>query len=352
MEFDSPWSFALVIIIPVVLIVRRRFRLRPAVTFSSVALARIAGSSFKKRFIFLPGLLRISAAVCLIIVIARPRLGTEKIKQTSEGIAIQMVVDRSGSMSEEMDFGGAKLNRLEVVKKVFHEFVSGNEDELEGRPNDLIGMITFGTYADTACPLTLAHGALKAFLDQVKLPVRESESRTAIGDAIALAAARLKTAEDSRTNTGSDAPAGYKIRSKIMILLTDGRNTAGKRQPLEAAALARDWGITIYTIGIGGDESVRRVQGLMGTIFSQGGSPVDETTLKSIAEATGGIFRMADSADGLREVYREIGELEKSKIEADRYRDYSERFLPFLIAAMALLGLEVLLQATVFRRVP
>jgi len=266
-----------------------------------------------------------------------------------------VVIDRSSSMRAEMIFSGQQLNRLEVAKRVFLEFVQGNKGDLAGRPNDLIGLISFARYADTSSPLTLAHGALASFVEPIKLVTRKPEDGTAIGDALALAGARLQKAEETvqKLALASEAQeASYEIKSKIIILLTDGEQTAGKRTPQEAAELAKQWGIKIYTIGIGGRESLLRVPTLFGTQVIQRGSGVDKQTLSALAETTGGIFRMAEDGDALRAVYGEIDELEKSEIESIRYVDYRERFTPFAITGLILLALEILLRTTYFRSIP
>jgi Ca-activated chloride channel family protein len=301
----------------------------------------------------LPLFLRAAALILLVLALARPQMGREKVKDVTKGVAIQMVIDRSSSMSAEMEYRGMRRNRLEVVKKVFEEFLMGNGEELEGRPNDLVGMVSFARYADTMAPLTLGHGALLRFLDQVKIVTRRSEDGTAIGDALALAAARLRTAEEDLARYADESgEKEYEIKSKIIILLTDGQNNYGKRTPEQAAELAAEWGITVYTIGVGGDEGVSTVKTLFGNFKVPTGTRVDTRPLQRVAEMTGGIFRMAGDDESLREVYGEIDALEKSNIESVRYVDYKELFVPFALAALCLVLLELLLAATIFRRIP
>ncbi len=301
----------------------------------------------------LPLALRAAAMILLVLALARPQMGREKVREVTKGVAVQMVVDRSSSMSAEMEYRGARLDRLDVVKKVFEEFIMGNGETLEGRPNDLVGMVAFARYADTMAPLTLGHGALLRFLDQVKIVTRRSEDGTAIGDALALAAARLRTAEEDLARFASDSgEKEYEIKSKIIILLTDGQNNYGKRTPEQAASLAADWGIKVYTIGVGGGDGVSTIKTLFGNFKVPTGTRVDTRPLQSAAEMTGGIFRMADDDESLREIYAEIDRLEKSDIESIRYIDYRELFVPFALAALCLIMLEVFLSATVFRRIP
>ncbi len=320
--------------------------------FSSLKNAKAAGDSVRRRLALLPLALRVAAILLVIVALARPQMGREKVKDVTKGVAIEMVLDRSGSMGAEMEYGGGRLNRLEVVKRVFEEFVTGNGRELEGRPNDLIGMIAFARYADTMAPLTLGHGALVRFLGSVDLVKRRSEDGTAIGDALALAAARLKTAEEEIAKYADESGTEYDIKSKVIILLTDGQNNYGRRAPVEAAELAREWGIKVYTIGVGSGEGVTTVRTLLGSFKVPTGGGVDAKTLERIAEVTGGVFRIAEDEESLRSIYAEIDELEKSEIESVRYVDYREMFVPFAAAAMIALLLEAALASTIFRRIP
>jgi len=348
MQFNTPWAFLILLAIPVVLYFHRYRRRGVAFRFSSTRHAAASGRSLRQRFLAVPLLLRVLALVFLAIALARPQQGRERIRDVSRGVAIEMVVDRSGSMAAEMAFGRERVNRLEAVKRVFEEFVHGNGKDLPGRGNDLVGMISFARYADTICPLTLGHGALSRFLEDVQLVMRKSEDGTAIGDALALAAARLQTAEEAVARQVQDAGQVYDIKSKIIILLTDGQNNFGKREPLEAAALA----IKIYTIGVGGGESMVTIQTPFGDRLVPSRSTLDERTLRAIADQSGGIYRAADDADSLRAVYREIDELEKSEFESVRYLDYREWFTPFAVAALLCLAFEVILSCTVLRKIP
>jgi Ca-activated chloride channel family protein len=359
MTFATPWAFLLLLILPLIIYrykSRSGFGLRSGrLLFPSTTQAAEAGTSLRTRLIHLPFFLRLALLVLLVVSLARPQEGTEKIFDISRGVAMEVVLDRSSSMKAEMIYNGQQVSRLEAAKQVFLAFVRGNGKDLGGRPNDLIGLVTFGRYADTACPLTLAHDALASFVDPIELVSRKSEDGTAIGDAVALAAARLQKAEETmrqQTREEGDNADSYEIKSKIIILLTDGEQNAGSRTPQEAAELANKWGIKIYTIGIGGRESLVRVPTLFGTGVVRRGSGVDTKTLPALAEATGGIFRMAEDGETLLEVYREIDELEKSEVQSVRYTEYRERFMLFALLALALLGLEIVLRTTWLRRVP
>lgn len=375
MRFEFPWAFLLLPVIALSAWYSLRKRTTASLRFSAVKNAKKSGSSFRATLRLLPLGVRILALVLLTIGLARPQEGREQMRNVSKGIAIEMVVDRSGSMREEFDYEGARLSKLQAVKKIFGEFALGNGRDLKGRPNDLIGIISFARYADTVCPLTLSHGALDPFIKSIH-PATKEEDGTSIGDAVALAAARLKTIEEqlkasrpkpkqSENIAGSDSSSkgtsgesppipdtGYEIKSKVIILLTDGQNNMGKRSPEEAARLAKKWGIKVYAIGIGGSESYMTLQTPLGDYKVPAGPGVDEATLKSLASETGGAFWMAESAGKLHEIYGKIDKLERSEIESTRYVDYAERFYPFALAALLALMLEQVLTSTVFRRIP
>jgi Ca-activated chloride channel family protein len=314
----------------------------------------------------LPLFLRLAAIVLLTVALARPQQGKGAIKDVSEGVAIEMVVDRSSSMEQEFMYDESRLSRLEAVKTIFNLFALGDNQNLRGRPNDLIGIVTFARYADTICPLTLSHDILPHFVSAIKLETRKEEDGTAIGDGLALAAARLKSAEAQLNSVSQKSGkaasfwdlqskphgSGYKIKSKVIVLLTDGQNNAGNRTPLEAARTAKDWGVKIYAIGIGGKESLMTIDTPFGEQEVQGGPGVDEETLKAVAAETGGAYWPAESGDKLRSIYEEIDRLEKSEIESFSYADYLERFTPFAIAALVTIFLEQLLLSTLLRRIP
>ena len=352
MRFESPWALLVLLVIPVVVYFHFRRRRRAGVKFSSTDNAGKAGVSLRQRLISLAPALRIIALVLIALALARPQEGKERVRDVSKGIAIQMVVDRSSSMSAEMRYRGDKLNRLEAVKAVFEEFVNGNGDDLPGRPDDLIGMIIFARYADTVCPLTLSHGAVSEFLRGVDIVKRRSEDGTAIGDAVALAAARLKTAEETLNRQAKNKIKEYEIKSKIIILLTDGENNAGKRTPRQAGQLAAKWGIKIYTVAVGGGEAYTTIQTPFGSYKVPVAQRADTSELEDAAETTGGIFRMATDEKSLRAVYEEIDKLEKSEIESLRFLDYRELFGLFALAGLVFIALEAALSCTVFRRIP
>ena len=352
-RFATPWAFMALVAIPAVLFWMWRFGKPGTVRFSTIGNVKRAGASFRTTFAMLPLALRILALVLIVVALARPQQGHEKVKDVTKGIAIEMVLDRSGSMGTEMDFLGVRSDRLGAVKKVFSEFIMGNDKTLKGRPNDLVGMVAFARYADTMAPLTLEHGALMRFLESIKVVTRQNEDGTSIGDAIALAAARLRTAEEELSrHAQQEAGKEYEIKSKIMILLTDGQNNYGRRVPVEAAELAREWGIKIYAIGVGGREAVRTVRTLFGDFKVPVAEGVDEETLQQVAEATKGKFYMAEDEKSLRQIYEDIDRMETSEIESVRFVDYKELFASFALAALCVMMLDVALANTIFRKIP
>ena len=338
---------------PLLFFIRRRARMA-AVGFSSVRNARQSGKSLRQRLLWIPTALRWGAYALLVIALARPQAGRERVQEISQGVAIEMVLDRSSSMMLEQEFEGKLKNRLDSAKEVFSRFVFGYGTRLKGRPNDLVGMVAFARYSDTICPLTLTHSVIKPFLDTVKLAAPQSdEDRTAIGDAIALAAARLHTVEETLASQTGKAKDTYKIRSKVMILLTDGENNSGRRSVLQGGELAQRWGIRLYVIAFGGQVAYITENSPFGKntrrVMTR---PIDTKDLEKIAADTGGFFRHATDADALLRVYEEIDKMERSDVESMRFVDYKELFTPFALAALAMIALEQLFNATYFRRLP
>ncbi|MBN2578059.1 MAG: VWA domain-containing protein [Pirellulales bacterium] len=353
-RFLHPWW--LLLLVPIVaagiwlMLHRRR---SAAVLYSSTALLQdlpITLAQQIKRFLpwlFLVGLM------LLTVALARPQRGKEEFRVRAEGIAIEMVADRSGSMrAEDFQIEGKPATRLAVVKKVFHDFVAG-DNHLPGRPDDQIGLVAFGGFPEAKCPLTFDHEALLKVLEDVKTPeaifdsagrvvnmrLLGEESATAIGDALALAAERLKD---------------VKAKSKVIILLSDGRSNAGVVQPLEAAEAAKALGIKIYTIGIGtsGDEPVPITDPLGQRGFLPPGDRFDEGTLQAIAQTTGGKYFSAENTAALRKVYADIDRLEKTTSEGRMYTQYRE-FFPFaLFPGLGLIVLELIFASTRFRSLP
>ena len=355
------WFLLLLLLVPLVWwrwLSRRR---RASVAYSSLTGLRSAGATWAVRARWIVPLLRTVAVVLLIVCMARPRIANQQTSVSSEGIAIELVVDRSGSM-RAMDFrlNGRDVTRLEVVQDVVNQFVTGGDD-LAGRPNDLIGLIAFGTYADSVCPITLDHEHLTRTVEAVRAARDQSESATAIGDAIALGVERLTNLERRES-----VVARSTVESKVMILLTDGENNAGDIDPLTAADMAAALGIRIYTIGAGSDDGIARmpvVDPFGNERMQSVRVSIDEKTLEAIAERTGGAYFRATDTDSLRDVYARIDELERTEVEERRYLEYHELAVqpvtvagmtlpPLLAVVLGLVALESLLSRTRLRTLP
>ena len=363
MQLYSPWALILLLILPAMAYLMLRRKGTAAVRFPSLVDMKNCLLSWRIRFRPILMFARLLCVALLIVALARPRKGTVLSEISTEGVAIEAVVDHSGSMQTEMDYYGDKLNRLEVVKKVLSDFIEGNKKDLKGRSSDLIGLISFARYADTLCPLVHSHNVLIEFLKKTEIVKIRSEDGTAIGDAIALGAARLKKAEEeirqrkqqlisSGEKISDDKESGFKIKSKVMILLTDGINNAGQYDPLEAAELAKKWGIKIYTIGIGSGQAYTTIQTPLGTYKMPTSQQLDEGLLKAIAEQTGGFYGRADDAKTLLSIVKKIDELEKSKVTSVQYTQFAEHFGPWTLAALLVLVTEMLASCTIFRKIP
>lgn len=360
MQLYSPWVLLLLLALPMAGYLLLRKKRTAAVKFASLTDVKNCPVSWRLRARGLLVVARLACLVLLIIALARPRKGTVISEISTEGVALEVVVDRSGSMKAEMDYFGQNMSRLEVVKKVLADFINGNDRELKGRGNDLIGLITFARYADTICPLVLGHNVLLEYLKTTDIVRVRSEDGTSIGDAISLAAARLKKAESEMEqrkkqlglSDDEGSEGNFKIKSKAIILLTDGRSNAGEYDPLEAAELAKTWGIKIYTIGIGSGKSYKTVQTPMGSFKVPSGQELDEGLLKAIADRTGGFYGRAGDAEALADIVKKIDSLEKTEVKSVQYTQYAEYFGPWSLAALLILGIEMVTGCTVFRKIP
>ncbi len=235
-EFGDAWFLTLLIAAPLVFWLTTR----PAslLRFSSASLFDRTSRSARQRLTYLPATLLTLAFVALVISLAPPRTPQRETKVTRDGIAIMMVVDLSSSMdARDMVEDDRSLNRLAVVKDVFEDFVEGTDQTAgRGRPDDLIGMVTFARYADSVCPLTLDHGNLINMVKDLEIVSQRKEDGTALGDGLGLAVERLRRS---------------KAKSRIAILLTDGVTNAGVIEPGKAAELAAENDIKVYCIGVG-----------------------------------------------------------------------------------------------------
>ena len=344
MRFDFPQAFFLLAALPVLAWIQIAWRRKSAVVFSDLSLFANSPKTWRQRLVFLPPLLEHLALVALICALARPRIKTETKRMEREGIAIELVVDVSSSMDINIKFKDKQSTRMEVAKRVVEEFIAGNGENLKGRPDDLVGIITFARYADTISPITLSHDALVDMVKDITINDRPNEDGTAYGDAVALACAQLKNL--------SKRKMWKNIRSKVVVLLTDGENNCGAHLPLQAAALAAKWGIRVYTISIQEVERPKAVDTPQGRFFAPRPLSDSDKVLKKMAEKTGGIFRRAYDFDSLQAVYHEIDSMEKSRMTTVVYKDFCEAFEYFAVAAMILIFLKYLLQSTVLRVAP
>jgi Ca-activated chloride channel family protein len=271
--------------------------------------------------------LRMLVVALLIVIIARPQSSTSWKNITSEGIDIIIALDISGSMLSK-DF---TPNRVEAAKSIASNFI-------DSRPADKIGLVIFSGQAFTQCPLTTDHAVIKNLFAQVHTGM--IEDGTAIGDGLATAVSRIKDDQ---------------VKSKVVILLTDGVNNMGSVAPLTAAEIAQTFKVRVYTVGIGtkGKALTPVAQMPDGSYqYALQDVEIDEALLQQIANGTGGKYFRATDNESLTKIYKEIDKMEKSKIEERDYTDRSEEFMPFAIAAALILALEILLKNTIFKTVP
>lgn len=352
-RFENPYWLLLLVLLAIE-VLWLHLRKRPeAVIFSDVRLLKGVPQTFAQGLKWLLPYLSYVGLGLAIIALARPQSGLESFKVTTEGVAIMLCIDRSGSM-QALDFqlDTGPIDRLTAVKKTSRDFVAG-DGTLAGRSDDLIGLIAFGGYVDSFCPLTLDHGTLLDMLDQIRTPERIvdrsgnilnaelffEENQTAIGDALIESVRRLRDCE---------------AKSKIIILLSDGENTTGIATPEQGAKAAKLNDIKVYTIGIG-------TTGLAPYIaIDQFGERVpltsfvnlDEGTLGMIANETGGKYYNAQSTQALDRVYEDIDQLERTVFEGRSFTRYRDFYPYFLGPSLVLLLLSVLLANTRFRSIP
>ena len=330
-RFLQPEWFWALTLLPLVMLWRGRRGPIAAIQYSDVGLARAVARRTRSRIGNFVWLFAILAGVLMIVGLARPQRGHSRTEVTANGIDIVLGLDVSGSM-QALDFmiNNQRINRIEVVKSVVGKFI----DE---RPNDRIGLIAFAGAPYLVSPITLDHDWLQQNLERVA--IGGVDDGTAIGSAIAAAVNRLRT-----------TPA----KSKVVILLTDGMNNTGKISPLAAAEAARALGVKIYTIGVGvrgkAPIPVRDEAGNMRLVMAQ--VDVDEKTLQTVADLTGGKFYRATDTDSLKKIYEQINRLETSAQTVQKFEHYDELYPWALVPALAILGLSFLLQQTRYRSLP
>lgn len=340
-QFAYPIALVFASIVPLIWIVRvLAWHRRRGLMMSVPTRLAASGRSVRSLFVWVPSMLIGFGLMTLCIALARPQEIIGDTKATRDTIAIELVVDRSGSMDDPVIFEGEQTNRLEAVKKIVERFVEGDGQLLKGRVGDLLGLVVFGSYADTLMPLTQSHDALIESIRSIQIPRSESERSTAIGDALMLAAGRLKAYEDAMRIDNEDPE--FALKSKAIILLTDGENQAGQYSPDQAAVLAREWGMKIYIVGIQGNSS-------RGSLFPRPRTNINDRFMTQVAEHTGGRYWPVERISDLEKVYAEIDELERSTIEISQSTTFRELYLPYAIAGFGLLASGVFLRECVIR---
>jgi Ca-activated chloride channel homolog len=310
------------------------------VVFSSLSVLPKGVRNWRVRLAWLPDAMFALAVVAMAVAASGPRTGDRNSRIRRDGIAIMMALDRSSSMMA-LDLSEARREqtRLDAVKRVFEEFVMGG-GALKGRPDDAIGLVAFAAHADTRSPLTLDHENLLTAARQVELvqPGEEGEDGTSIGAGLALCVERLRQ---------------FSSPSKVIVLLTDGKQTVFDIDVDKAIEEATAAGIRVYTVGAGtnGVAAVRIDRGF-GPELIQVPVEIDEDLLRHIASRTGGEYLRATDAKALRNVYQRIDALERAKIEETKFLRYRLHYRWFLGGALVLLALAALARGSVLRRLP
>ncbi len=330
-RFANPEFLILLLVIPGMIYWHlRRSRIRKGTAtlrYSNIGVVKKTKISPLKRYRHVLLVLRTLAVALIVIAIARPQSGQSESEVHTEGIDIVLAMDISSSMLAE-DF--KPKNRISAAKEVAADFI-------QGRANDRIGLVVFASQSFTQCPLTLDYGLLLQFLKDIEIGM--IADGTAIGMALGNCVNRLKQS---------------KAKSKVIILLTDGRNNRGELDPQTAAKVAKAFDIRIYTIGAGkrGEALYPVDDPVWGKRYVKMPVQIDEKLLKDVANITGGKYFRATDRTSLEQIYAEIGKLEKTKIEVKEYTRYKELFFSYVIAALVLLLLEIVLANTVFRKIP
>lgn len=324
MTFANPQLLWLLCAVPVAgLWTWWRSRRTQPLRYSDVGPVKGVPTSWSVRLRHLPTVMRMGAVALGIIALARPQVQDVIRTTAAEGIDIMLVLDASSSMQAE-DF---QPNRFEAAREVANSFI-------EGRVSDRVGLIVFAAQAYTQVPLTLDYDFLQRMLGEVYIGV--VEDGTAVGTALATAVNRLDESESE---------------SKVLVLLTDGRNNRGEIDPRTAAEIARTMGVRVYAVGVGASASSDLPPAAREGVSGEDGG-VDEKMLRSVATTTGGRYFTATSKDALAEIYEEIDRMETTEIDERVYTDRQEAYPWFLAPALVLVVLEIVLSTTLFRRFP
>ena len=332
MEFaNKEYLFLLLLIIPYLIwYVMFRKKSEPTLRMSDTFAFNYAPKSWRVRLMPLQLLMRTVTFTLIVIVMARPQTSNSWKNKSVEGIDIMLAIDVSTSMLAE----DLKPNRIEAAKAVASEFIIG-------RPNDNIGLSIFAGEAFTQCPMTTDHASLLNLLQNVRTDIAARgliSDGTAIGMGLTNAVTRLK---------------GSKAKSKVVILLTDGSNNMGDISPMTAAEIAQSLGIRVYTIGVGTNKVAPYPMPVAGGVqYVNMPVEIDTKMLADIAAATEGDFYRATNTAELKNIYKEIDRLEKSKLNVKKFSKRYEAYQPFALAAAISLLIEILLRIIVFRRIP
>jgi Ca-activated chloride channel family protein len=321
----------LLLVLPLAAWLKGRQGKAPAFVYSSVRLLEGLTGVRRSRAGRLLAALRWLGLAILITALAQPQLTSSETTVRASGVDIVVALDLSGSMrAEDFQLKGERVNRLAMAKHVLEGFI-------RQRPNDRMGLVAFASAAYTAAPLTLDHDFLQQNLDRLELGTIQEQS-TAIGSALSTAVNRLRDIES---------------KSKIVVLMTDGQNNAGNIDPRVAAEAAAALGVKVYTIGVGTHGEAPVPVYFMGQkIYRHQPVDIDEDTLQAIADKTGGRYYRADNAERFQSIYAEIDRLEKTEAQISKYTQYEELFGWFAAVGLGLLLLELVLQHTVWRRLP
>ncbi|MCL1937180.1 MAG: VWA domain-containing protein [Candidatus Azobacteroides sp.] len=327
MTFANPaYLLGLLLLLPMIgWYVWRQREAQASLRLSSLEGFRKAPKTYKIYMRHLPFILRMLAIACVIVALARPQTTDSWSKTTTEGIDIIMTLDTSTSMLAE----DLKPNRIDAAKEVATSFISG-------RPDDNIGLVIFARESFTQCPLTTDHAVLLNLLKDIRCGMLEDG--TAIGHGLATSVNRLKD---------SDA------KSKVIILLTDGTNNAGEIAPVTAAEIAKTYNIRVYTVGVGTKgEAPYPYQTPFGLQYIQVPVDIDEPTLTKIAQITNGMYFRATNTEALKGIYKEIDQLEKTKMSVKEYSKKQEEYLRFAVLGFIFFSLEFLTKYTLLKNIP
>lgn len=331
MRLENPIFLCLLLIIAALIYRLKSGARQGVVKYSTTASLAGAEANWRVRWFKALPWLTIAALSLMVIALARPRIGLGKSLIRKEGIDIILALDVSTSMlAEDFKSGGKRINRLEIVKQVTRDFISR-------RPNDRIGVVIFARRPYILSPLTWDHDWINTRIDQ--LQIGEIEDGTAIGTALTTGVKRLN---ESRA------------KSKVLILLTDGINNAGEITPEVAAEAAKEYKVTVYTIGAGSKGLVPypmidvwgRKQYQMVEI------DIDDELLEKVATTTGGRYFRATDTQSLKTIFQRIDRMEKTAVEMAKYSEYKDLYPYFLMGAIGLLLIEAILANTVCRRLP